>query len=381
MSKKRRQHSPDLKAKVGLEALKGIEPIHSIAAKYQVHPVQVSEWKKEAAERLPEVFARKADQSAWDAKEREKELFEEIGRLKMELEWLKKKLANSSVDARRRMIEPEHPTLPITRQCELLGLARASYYHQPEPGSDENLRLMRVIDEMYLAYPVYGSRQMTRCLRRQGYLVNRKRVRRLRQQMGLEAIYRKPNLSRKHPENPIFRYLLRRLVIDRPNQVWAMDITYIPIQGGYIYLCAVIDWYSRAVLAWELSNTIDARFCVQAVDRAIAEHGVPEIFNTDQGSQFTSFEFTQPLLARGVKISMDGRGRALDNVFVERLWRTVKYDEVYLKSYRSQIDAYTNLDLFFRYYNDERPHSAFGMANPKTPMEVYRQPIALAVNQ
>ncbi|MBM3848562.1 MAG: IS3 family transposase [Verrucomicrobia bacterium] len=381
MSKKRRQHSPDLKAKVGLEALKGIQPVHAIAAKYQVHPVQVSQWKKEAAERLPEVFARKADQDAQEAKEREKELFEEIGRLKMELEWLKKKLANSSVDARRRMIEPEHPSLPITRQCELLGLARASYYHQPEPESDENLRLMRVIDETYLAHPVYGSRQMTRCLRRQGYLVNRKRVRRLMQQMGLEAIYRKPNLSRKHPQNPVFRYLLRRLVIDRPNQVWAMDITYIPIQGGFIYLCAVIDWYSRAVLAWELSNTNDARFCVQAVERAIAEHGVPEIFNTDQGSQFTSFEFTQPLLARGVKLSMDGRGRALDNVFVERLWRTVKYEEVYLKSYRSQVEAYTHLDIFFQDYNDERPHSAFGMANPKTPMEVYRQPIALAVNQ
>jgi putative transposase len=158
------------------------------------------------------------------------------------------------------MIEPQHPALPITRQCELLGLARASYYHQPEPESDENLRLMRVIDETYLAYPVFGSRQMTRWLRRQGHAVNRKRVRRLMQQMGLEAIYRKPNLSRKHPANPVFRYLLRRLVIDRPNQVWAMDITYIPIQGGFIYLCAVIDWYSRAVLAWELSNTIDARF-------------------------------------------------------------------------------------------------------------------------
>jgi putative transposase len=174
---------------------------------------------------------------------------------------------------------------------------------------------------------------------------------------------------------------LRELDVTRPNQVWAMDITYLPIHGGFIYLCAVIDWYSRAVLAWELSNTIDARFCVQAVERAIAEHGVPEIFNTDQGSQFTSAEFTQPLLARGVKISMDGRGRALDNVFVERLWRTVKYDEVYLKSYCSQIDAYANLDAFFRFYNEQRPHSAFGIASPKTPMEVYRQLVPLAINQ
>jgi putative transposase len=198
---------------------------------------------------------------------------------------------------------------------------------------------MRVIDESNLAYLWFGFRQMTCWLRRQGHLVNRKRVRRLMQQMGLEAIYRKPNLSRRHPQNPVYRYLLRRMVIDRPNQVWAMHITYLPIQGGCVYLCAVIDWYSRAVLACELSNTLDAGFCVQAVARAMAEHGVPEIFNTDQGSQFTSTDFTQPLLARGVRISMDCRGRALDNVFVERLWRTVKYEEVYLKRYRSQIEA------------------------------------------
>jgi putative transposase len=279
------------------------------------------------------------------------------------------------------MIEPEHPSLPIVRQCELLGLARASYYHEPEPETDRNLQLMRVIDETYLAYPVFGSRQMTRWLRRQGYPVNRKRVRRLMLQMGLEAIYQKPNTSRKHPQNPVYRYLLRRMKVERPNQVWAADITYIPIQGGFIYLCAVMDWYSRAVLAWELSNTLDAGFCARAAERAMAEHGVPEIFNTDQGSQFTSAEFTQPLLARGIKISMDGRGRALDNVFVERLWRTVKYDEVYLKSYRSLVDAHTNLDTFFRFYNDLRPHSAFGNAAPMTPMEVYREELPLAINQ
>lgn len=279
------------------------------------------------------------------------------------------------------MIEPEHPALPITRQCELLGLARASYYHQPEPETAENLRLMRLIDETYLVFPVFGSRQMTRWLRRQGYAVNRKRVRRLMRQMGLEAIYQKPNLSRRHPTHPVFPYLLRDLAVDRPNQVWASDITYIPIQGGFLYLCAVLDWYSRAVLAWELSNTLDAGFCVRAVARAIAAHGVPEIFNTDQGCQFTSTEFTQPLIDQGVKISMDGRGRALDNVFVERLWRTVKYEEVYLKSYRSQIEAQTNLDTFFQRYNEVRPHSAFGDATPLTPMEVYRQPVLLAINQ
>lgn len=168
--------------------------------------------------------------------------------------------------------------------------------------------------------------------------------------------------------------------MDRPNQVWAADITYIPIKGGFIYLCAVIDSYSRAVLSWELSNTLDASFCVRAAQRAIELHGVPEIFNTDQGCQFTSADFTQPLLARGIKISMDGRGRALDNVFVERLWRTVKYDEVYLKCYLSQVEAHTNLDRFLRFYNERRPHSAFGDAEPKTPMEVYREPAAIALS-
>jgi putative transposase len=246
------------------------------------------------------------------------------------------------------------------------------------PETAENLHLMRVIDETYLVYPVFGSRQMTRWLRRQGYGVNRKRVRRLMRLMGLEAIYRKPNLSRRHPDHPVFPYLLRGLEVDRPNQVWAMDITYIPLQGGFLYLCAVIDWYSRAVLAWALSNTLDADFCVEAVARAIAQYGVPEIFNTDQGSQFTSTDFTQPLLDRGVKISMDGRGRALDNVFVERLWRTVKYEEVYLKSYHSPSDAHTNLAAFFHRYNERRPHSAFGVANPRTPMEIYRAHLSLA---
>jgi putative transposase len=267
------------------------------------------------------------------------------------------------------MIESDHPRISIARQCRLLGLPRASYYHRPRPKRPDDLRLMRAIDEAYMAYPFFGSRQMARWLRRQGYPVNRKRVQRLMRLMGLEAIYQKPNLSRRNQEHRVYPYLLRNLKVTRPNQVWAMDITYVPIQGGFIYLCAVIDWYSRAVLAWELSNTLDAGFCVNAVQRAITRYGVPEIFNTDQGCQFTSAEFTQPLLALGVKLSMDGKGRALDNVFVERLWRTVKYDEIYLKSYLSLVDAHAGLDAFFRFYNERRPHSAFGDA---TPMEAYR---------
>jgi putative transposase len=279
------------------------------------------------------------------------------------------------------MLDPDHPRISRARQCRLLGLPRSTSYHRPKPRSATDLRLMRVIDELYLLYPFYGSRQMLRTLRRQGYTINRKRVRRLMREMGLEAIYQKPNLSRANVQHRIYPYLLRNLKVNRPNQVFATDVTYVPIQGGFIYLCAVIDWYSRAVLAWELSNTLDASFCANAMQRAIAEYGVPDVVNTDQGSQFTSAEFTEPLLKLGIKLSMDGKGRCLDNIFVERLWRTVKYEEIYLKSYRSQIEAYANLETFFRFYNGARPHSAFGYAKPMTPMEVYRGAEPIAVNQ
>ena len=276
------------------------------------------------------------------------------------------------------MIEVQHPVLSVTRQCHLLGLPRASYYHRPRPEPKENLRLRRLIDETYLAYPFFGSRQMARWLRRQGECVNRKRVQRLMRRMGLEAIYQKPNLSRANAAHRVYPYLLRHLAVTRPNQVWATDITYVPVQGGSAYLCAVIDWHSRCVLAWELSNTLDASFCVRAVQRAMAQYGKPEIFNTDQGCQFTSAEFTQPLLALGIKLSMDGKGRCLDNVFVERLWRSVKYEEVYLKAYVSLVDAHAQLDTYFRFYNERRPHSSLDGA---TPGETYRAISPIAINQ
>jgi putative transposase len=267
------------------------------------------------------------------------------------------------------MIEPKHPKLSVSRQCALLELPRATYYREPTPESDLNLQLMRIIDETYLAYPFFGSRQMRNWLRLQGHRVNRKRVQRLMRLLGLEAIYRKPNLSAANPQHRIYPYLLKGLVIDRPNQVWATDITYLPIKGGFAYLCAVIDWHTRRVLTWELSNTLDATFCVQAVRRAMAEFGTPEIFNTDQGCQFTSAEFTKPLLDAGVKLSMDGKGRCLDNVFVERLWRSVKYEEVYLKSYESLIDAHAQLATYFEFYNERRPHKVH---DGVPPAHVYR---------
>lgn len=276
------------------------------------------------------------------------------------------------------MIDPRHRNLSVARQCRLLGLPRASYYYQPQPESAENLRLMRIIDETYLLYPFFGSRLMTLWLDREGHAVNRKRVQRLMRLMGLEVIYAKPNLSRPHPEHLVYPYLVRNLAVVRSNQVWASDITYIPIEGGFAYLYAIIDWFSRYVLAWELSNTLDASFCVTAAERALATYGTPEISNTDQGCQFTATEFTQVWQARGVKISMDGKGRCLDNVFVERLWRTVKYNEVYLRSYVSLLDAQAHLGRFFELYNERRPHSSLDGA---TPGEVYRGVAHLAVNQ
>ena len=269
------------------------------------------------------------------------------------------------------MMEPTHPKISVSRQCQLLALPRSTRYHKPMPVPAKTLLLMQQIDELYMQHPFFGARQMARSLNRLGHEVERRRVGRLMRVMGLEAIYRKPNLSRANLKHPVYPYLLRELVIDRPNQVWATDITYIPVKGGYAYLCAVIDWHSRCVLSWELSNTLDAAFCVRVLKSALARHGIPEIFNTDQGCQFTSTEFTGVLKAHGVKISMDGKGRCLDNVFVERLWRSVKYEEVYLRAYTNLVEAERHLRAYFSFYNDRRPHSAH---DGQTPSEVYNLP-------
>jgi putative transposase len=255
----------------------------------------------------------------------------------------------------------------VRRQCELLGLNRASWYFQPAGQTPQNLLLMRLIDEEYLRHPFYGSRQMTTWLIQQGHLVNRKRVQRLMRQMGLEAIYPKPRLSARGKEARIYPYLLRNVKILRPNQVWSSDITYVPLMGGYAYLTAVLDWYSRYVLSWELSPTLDSGFCLLALDRALGQ-GLPEIFNTDQGVQFTSAAFTGRLEERGIAISMDSRGRALDNVFIERLWRSVKYEEIYLREYATLTSLAAGLEAYFWFYCHERPHQALGN---RTPAAVY----------
>jgi putative transposase len=257
----------------------------------------------------------------------------------------------------------------MARQCQLTSLSRSGLYYEPRGESELNLELMRLLDEQYTSTPFYGVPKMTDALRKQGYAVNPKRVRRLLRQMGLEAIYRKPKLSTPASGHRIYPYRLRNVAITRPNQVWSSDITYIRLRSGFIYLVAVMDWYSRYVLSWEISTSMDAGFCCSALEWALRQ-GRPEIFNTDQGAQFTSEAFTSRLEAQNILISMDGRGRALDNVFVERLWRTVKYEDVYLKDYSDPPDAVRNLGPYFRFYNRQRPHQAL---NYQTPEAVYRR--------
>lgn len=265
------------------------------------------------------------------------------------------------------MIEPEHPELAVHRQCELLGLSRSSYYYRAKPVDRQNETLMRFIDGQYTKTPFYGVARMTAWLRRQGWRVNPKRVRRLMRLMGLEAVYPKPWTSKPARESKKYPYLLKNLVIDRPDQVWAADITYIRLDKGFIYLVAIMDWHSRYVLSWEVSTTLETAFCLAALAKALALSS-PEIFNSDQGSQFTSLELTGMLESQGVQISMDGRGRAMDNIFVERLWRTVKYEEVYLKNYETVAEAREALSRYFHFYNTERLHQSLGY---RTPQEVY----------
>jgi putative transposase len=272
-------------------------------------------------------------------------------------------------DAKRSLIEPGHESLSLARQCELIGLARSSLYYQPRGESEENLLLMRLIDEQYTRTPFYGIRRMTAWLKGQGYQVNHKRVARLMETMGLEAIYPKPRTSRRSAENRVYPYLLRDVAISSPDQVWSTDITYIRMARGFVYLVAILDWFSRYVLSWEVSVTLDVGFCLDALDKAL-EKGRPAIFNSDQGCQFTSQPFTERLLSRDIRISMDGRGRALDNVFVERLWRTVKQEEVYIKDYQTVPAAIANLRDYFRFYNSERLHQSLGY---RTPEAVYRR--------
>lgn len=267
-------------------------------------------------------------------------------------------------------IDPKHPDLSVTRQCAMIDLPRSSYYYGPlQIETEENLQLMREIDELYLKRPFFGSPRMTDWLNKLGWHVNEKRVTRLMRLMGLQAVVPGPHTSRPHPEHRIYPYLLRNLEINAPGQVWCADITYVPMRQGFLYLVAIMDWYSRYVLAWELSNSLEANFCLDALNRALEKYIPPGICNTDQGSQFTSDGFVGRVESAGARVSMDGRGRASDNIFIERLWWSVKYEEVYLYDYLDGTHARERLDWYFSFYNTERPHSSLGK---RTPEEVFR---------
>ena len=269
---------------------------------------------------------------------------------------------------KRALVEAAHPQLSVARQCQLLGLSRSTLYYQPAQQTQENLALMRLIDQEYTRCPFYGSRRWRAWLRDQGHQVNRKRVQRLMRLMGIEAIYPKPRLSVVDRQHKVYPYLLRGVAVVRPDQVWSADITYVPLSCGFMYLAATIDWYSRYVLAWRLSNTLDGSFCLEMLQEALSQ-GKPEVFNTDQGVQFTACAWTGCLESAGVAVSMDGKGRCLDNVFVERLWRSVKYEDIYLKGYQAVPPLQDGLAVYFPFYNEQRPHQALAY---RTPAEVYR---------
>ena len=270
--------------------------------------------------------------------------------------------------ARLALVDRADADLSIVAQCRLLRVARSTLYWRPAPVSADDLALMRRLDEQYLSTPFYGARRMVAVLRREGWAVNRKRVRRLMRLMGVEAIYQKPHTSRRHPQHTVYPYLLRDLLINRPNQVWCADITYIPLAKGFVYLVAVMDWFSRRVLAWRVSIGLESGFCVEALQEALDRYGSPDIFNTDQGVQFTSGDFIDELAGRGVRISIDGKGRFLDNIFIERLWRSLKYEEVFIKAYLSVAEARAGIGAWLRFYNDVRLHQALGY---QTPREIF----------
>jgi putative transposase len=363
----RKSFTAEFMTKVALAAIKEEMTIAELSSKYEVHKTQITNWRKRALEGLSEIFQGKGVKSCKDDSKLLDELYRQIGQLRVENEWLKKNLHRLSVGEKKKLLDPLHNELSIRRQCQLLELSRANLYYEPVKVSEETLQIMHRIDEIFTEYPFYGSRRIREALVREGRTIGRERVQALMRQMGLEAIYPKVKLSKKHPEHKIYPYLLADVDIVRPNQVWSADITYIRLRQGFLYLVAIMDWFSRYVLSWRLSNSLDVSFCIEALEEALGK-GCPNIFNTDQGSQFTSNDFTGILLNKEIAVSMDGKGRVFDNIFTERLWRSVKYEEVYIKGYQVVKDAKEGLGVYFPFYNDCRYHQSLGY---KTPCEVH----------
>jgi len=366
----RRNHSPAFKAKVALAAVKGDRTLAQLAEHFDVHPNQVTAWKAQLEGGASDVFgagsdgrargrcevAARQDRGA-DARER----------------FFRRSAHQGGIAERKAMIDREHD-LSITRQAEVLKISRGSVYYLPRPVSAADLAVMQRLDRLHLEYPFAGSRMLRGLLALQGCKIGRRHVKTLMRRMGIEALYRRPRTTKPEPGHKIYPYLLRGMHVTRPNQVWAMDITYIPMARGFVYLAVVLDWATRRVLSWRVSITMEAVFCVETLEDALARHGRPDIFNTDQGSQFTGAAFTGVLASNGIAISMDGKGAWRDNVFVERLWRSVKYEEVYLRAYETVGEARASIGRYFDFYNGRRPHSSL---DDRTPDQAYFKSLPL----
>ncbi|MEN8873743.1 MAG: IS3 family transposase [Pacificibacter sp.] len=375
--KKRKNHSPEFKAKVALEAIREEMTLSELSKKYGVHPTQIGTWKRAAIENMATAFTRKGSAPELVSAADVDKLHSKIGQLVVERDFLADASQQFARDARQKMVSRDHK-LSMRKQCELLQLSRSRLYYRPVGESAENLRFMEIIDKQFLETPWYGSRQMARYMKRNTHQCGRHRVRRLMRLMRLVPIYQEPNTSKKHPQHKIWPYLLRNMVIDRPNQVWCADITYIPMRRGFLYLVAIMDWHSRKVLAWRLSNSMDADFCVEALKDALARHGRPEIFNTDQGSQFTSGAWIDVLMDAKIKISMDGKGAWRDNRMIERLWRSLKYECVYLNAFETGSEMRAGIGKWLTYYNSERPHSTHGILTPDEAYDSKTEQMRLA---
>ncbi|MGV1803796.1 IS3 family transposase [Agrobacterium vitis] len=381
----RRNHSPAFKAKVALAAIRGEQTLVELSQQFDVHANQIKQWKDQLLEGATGVFGDETKAEPTGPTVDVKTLHAKIGELTLENGFFIRCARQGGIAGRKEMIDREHK-LSVVRQAKLLGFSRGSVYYLPRPVSDGDLALMRRIDELHLDYPFAGSRMLQGLLRGEGLETGRLHVATLMKKMGIEAIYRRPNTSKPAPGHKIYPYLLRKLAVTRPNQVWAMDITYVPMARGFVYplavklllaiavrLCAVVDWFSRRVLSWRLSITMEAAFCIEAVEEALARYGKPDIFNTDQGSQFTSMDFTAVLKKAEIAIPMDGKGAWRDNVFVERLWRSIKYEEVYLHAYKTVSEARVGIGRYLTFYNSRRPHSSL---DRQTPDQAYFNALA-----
>ena len=368
--KRRKRYTPNQKAAIVLEVLREERSISQIASEYGVHPNLIYKWKKEGLENFHEVYEdhKQEKRVIQEQHQAEKEnLYAQIGRLTTQVNWLKKNLALTTLKSeRKQMIEKKNEKISLKEQATLLSLSRSGLYYQQMGPSPKEIAIKHRIDEIFTCWPFYGSRRITAVLRKE-MTISRKTVQKYMREMGLEAIGPRPNLSKPHPQHKIYPYLLRNITADYPNHIWGIDITYIRLQAGWMYLVAVIDWHSRFVISWVLDQSLAVDFVLEAVDQAIIV-SQPKIWNSDQGSQFTNKQYIDRLETHDIQISMDGRGRALDNAFTERLWRSVKYEEVYLNDYRTPRDARTGLTNYFEFYNYHRPHQSLQY---KTPAEVY----------